>query len=257
MFINNKLSCSQQQRIQKYAKKTDSYKFFNLLTSPKLLDTVEDLLPDHRERFYPPTETLSMFLAQALNEDRSCQKAVNDAAVHRAISGLPAVSTATGGYCRARQRLPLTMVSELVCQTGKLINEQIPIQWRWQGKRVHLIDGTTVTMPDTEENQATYPQQSGQKPGLGFPICRLVGVICLSSGAVLNASIGRYKGKGSDEQSLLRHILDTFDKGDLILGDAFTALIFCWHSYVKEGLMQSLNKWVRVNGSLILGKESD
>ena len=114
----------------------------------------------------------------------------------------------------------------MVCQTGKLINEQIPIQWRWQGKRVHLIDGTTVTMPDTEENQATYPQQGGQKPGLGFPICRLVGVICLSSGAVLNASIGRFKGKGSDEQSLLRHILDTFDTGDLILGDAFYGTYF-------------------------------
>ena len=112
-------------------------------------------------------------------------------------------------------------------KTGELINSQIPAQWRWQGKRVHLIDGTTVTMPDTEENQAVYPQQGGQKPGLGFPICRLVAVICLSSGAVLNASIGRFKGKGSDEQSLLRNIMSTFNTGDLVLGDAFMALIFC------------------------------
>ena len=79
MFINNKLSCFQQQRIQKYSKKTDSYKFFNLLTSPKLLDTVEELLPAHRERLYPPTETLSMFLAQALSEDRlGARKRVTD-----------------------------------------------------------------------------------------------------------------------------------------------------------------------------------
>ena len=48
MLSNNKLPCCQQQRIQKCAKKTDSYKFFNLLTSPELLETVEELLPEHR-----------------------------------------------------------------------------------------------------------------------------------------------------------------------------------------------------------------
>ena len=66
---------------------------------------MEELLPDHRERLYPPTETLSMFLAQALSEDRSCQKAVNDAAIKRVMGGLRSVSTGTGGYCRARQLL--------------------------------------------------------------------------------------------------------------------------------------------------------
>ena len=236
MFINNKFSHCQQQRIQKYAKNSDSYQFFNLLTSPELLSTVEDLLPEHRERLYPPTETLSMFLAQALNEDRSCQKAVNDAAIQRIVGGLPAVSTATGGYCKARQRLPLPMVSELACQTGELINNQIPEQWRWKGRRVHLIDGTTVTMPDTEGNQAAYPQQSSQKSGLGFPICRLVGVICLSSGAILNASIGQFKGKGSGEQSLLRNILDTFKPGDLVLGDALYGTYFLLASLRERGV---------------------
>ncbi|MCK5355020.1 MAG: IS4 family transposase, partial [Methyloprofundus sp.] len=118
----------------------------------------------------------------------------------------------------------------------ELINNQIPEQWRWQGKRVHLIDGTTVTMPDTVKNQAVYPQQSAQKPGLGFPICRLVGVICLSSGAVLNASIGRFKGKGSDEQSLLRNIISTFNTGDLVLGDAFYGTYFLLVSLRERGI---------------------
>ncbi|OQK15117.1 transposase [Methyloprofundus sedimenti] len=236
MFINNKFLRCQQQRIKKCAEKTDSYQFFNLLTCPELLSRIDTLLPEHRERLYPPTETLSIFLAQALSEDRSCQKAVNDAAIKRIIGGLAPVSTSTGGYCRARQRLPLAMVSDLVCQTGELINCQIPEQWRWHGRRVHLIDGTTVTMPDTVENQAVYPQQSGQKPGLGFPICRLVGVICLSSGAVLNASIGRFNGKGSDEQSLLRNIIDTFDTGDLVLGDAFYGTYFLLASLREKGI---------------------
>jgi len=236
MFINNKLCHSQQQRIQKYTRQTNSHTFFNLLTSPELLSSVEELLPEHRERLYPPTETLSMFLAQGMNQDRSCQKAVNDAAIQRIASGLPAISTTTGGYCRARQRLPLAMISELVCQTGELIDKQLPSKWLWRGKRVHLIDGTTVTMPDTAENQAVYPQQSCQKAGLGFPISRLVGVICLASGAVLNASIGPFKGKGSDEQSLLRNMLGTFKTGDLVLGDALYGTYFLLASLKDQGV---------------------
>ncbi len=107
MFINNKLAKLQQQNIQQYAHNSDALSFFNQLASPELLESVEAQLPEHRERLYPPTETLSMFLAQTLNEDRSCQKVVNDAVVSRALGGLPLVSTGTGGYCRARQRLPI------------------------------------------------------------------------------------------------------------------------------------------------------
>jgi hypothetical protein len=65
-------------------------------------------------------------------------------------------------------------------------------------------------MPDTPANQTAFPQQRGQQPGLGFPICRLVGITCLASGALLNAAIGRFQGKGGDERTLLRSIQDTF-----------------------------------------------
>ncbi len=79
------------------------------------------------------------------------------------------------------------------------------------GRPVRLVDGTTVALPDTAANQAAYPQSRGQKAGLGFPICRLVGIICLASGAVLDASLGRFRGKGGDEQTLLRTMLDTLN----------------------------------------------
>ena len=124
MTTNSKLARSKQRRIQTLAKSYDSYDFFNLLTGPEMLSTVEDLLPEgHRERQFPPTETLSMFLAQAMSEDRSCQKAVNDAAVKRIVGGLTPCSTMTGGYCQARQRLPMNMVSSLVRFTGEQIND--------------------------------------------------------------------------------------------------------------------------------------
>jgi hypothetical protein len=211
----------QTARVKAHCTHSDTYSFFNLLTSDALLDTVEQLLPPHRERLYPPTETLSMFLAQAMSADRSCQNIVNQAAVQRLAGGLPVGSTSTGAYCQARQRLPLDLVAGLTRHLGGLIDAQVPDTWRWQGRRVRIVDGTTLTLPDTPANQAAFPQQQGQKPGLGFPICRLVGITCLASGVLLDAAVGRYHGKGGDEQTLLRSVQDNFKSGDIVLGDAY------------------------------------
>lgn len=226
MNATGRFANHQQKRVKSYSDNSDSYQFFNVLTSDVLLEKVEALLPAHRERLYPPTETLSMFLAQAMSADRSCQHIVNQAAVQRLAGGLCACSTDTGAYCRARQRLPREMVSSLAQSVGHLVDQCTPQQWRWQGRRVRVVDGTTVTMPDTPANQAAYPQQRGQQAGLGFPICRIVGITCLSTGTLQNAAIGRFNGKGGDEQTLLRALQDTFEAGDIVMGDAFFATYF-------------------------------
>ena len=236
MHPSQRTATPQRQRVRHYAGNTDSYAMFNLLTGPQLLDRVEQLLPEHRERLFPPTETLSMFLAQALSADGSCQQAVNDAMVKRVISGMEPGKTNTGAYCKARARLPLTMVSTLALQTGAIVAKGAAPWWHWQSREVRLVDGATVTLPDTEENQAAYPQSSSQKAGLGFPICRVVALLCLGSGALLNASTGPCEGKGSDEQSLLRSMLDTLKRDDILLGDAFYATYFLLCELVCRGV---------------------
>jgi len=110
---------TQQQFIQSQRAASSCQSTFNLLTSDILFDELEKRLPEHRERLFPPTETLSMFVTQALSADRSCQHVVNQAAVQRLVSGLPTCSTHTGAYCRARQRLPLEMVSGLTSYLGQ------------------------------------------------------------------------------------------------------------------------------------------
>ncbi len=232
----NPSACAQQRRVRTHARNSNAYAFFNLLTGPELFDQVESLLPPHRERRFPPTETLSMFLAQALSPDRSCQKAVDEAAVKRLVAGLTPCSTHTGAYCRARKRLPGEMVHTLARHTGRWVAARAPESWRWRGRRVRLVDGTTVTMPDTPANQAVYPQPRSQKPGLGFPLCRMVGIVCLGSGVVLNAATGRYRGKGGDEQSLLRSILDTLERADVLVGDAYYATYFLLCTLRERGI---------------------
>jgi hypothetical protein len=221
--------------MQRCSRGADAYSLFNLLTGPELFEKVESLLPEHRERLYPPTETLSIFLAQSLSADRSCQKAVDELALRRVSTGLSACSTHTGGYCRARARLPLEMVRELARYTGRSISAQAPRPWCWRGRAVRLVDGTTLTLADTARNQQRFPQSRSQQPGLGFPLCRMVGILCLGSGALLDAAIGPFRGKGADEGTLLRSILNSVEGGDVLLGDAYYCTYFLLCSLVERG----------------------
>ncbi len=99
-----------------------------------------------------------------------------------------------------------------------------------------MVDGTTVSMADTPENQAVFPQSRSQKPGLGFPICRLLAMFCLSSGAVLDAAISATLGKGTDEQTLLRSLLDRLEAGSVLIGDAFFPTYFLLAELKRRGV---------------------
>jgi hypothetical protein len=56
-------------------------------------------------------------------------------------------------------------VNQLATKIAELVHEKTPDDWLWKGTRIHLIDGTTLTMPDTPENQQKFPQQSTFKQG--------------------------------------------------------------------------------------------
>lgn len=225
-----------RRSIGRRLRSTEAVEYFNVLTGPELLETTEAVLPEHRERLYPPTVTLSMFMRQVLEADGSCQKAVNGWAAQRARDGLSRCSVRTGAYCRARQRLPLEMVRTLARGTGRLLSEKAARKWLWRGRRVKLVDGTGLSMPDTPENQAVYPQPSTQATGVGFPLARLVMVICLATGAAHDAALGPHSGKGSGELGLVRGLLDVFSAGDVMLADALYCNYFLIAAQMKAGV---------------------
>jgi len=130
----------------------------------------------------------------------------------------------------------LALLTQLTGKIGEIISKNTPAKWKWFGRSVRLIDGTTISMPDTEKSQKVYPQPKSQKKGLGFPICRLLAVSCLHTGVILNTSISACKGKGSDEKSLLRNVIDTFEYGDVVVGDAFFGSYFLLVEMMERGV---------------------
>ena len=109
---------------------------------------------------------------------------------------------------------------------GGTVHAEAAENWRWCGRRVKVVDGSTVSMPDTAANQKAYPQIPGQAHGVGFPIARIVVVFCLATGVVLEAAMGRCQGKQTGENSLFRSLWGTLEPDDVILGDRYYGSYF-------------------------------
>jgi hypothetical protein len=195
--------------------------FLKLLSRPLVEQACRLCNHVWRERIYTPWITLAIFLSQILSDDHSCDDAVEHFQKVRYDQGLPAVAPETSSSCEARQRLPEALTWELVRRTGQAIHCQAQAAWLFHGRSVKIIDGSTMTMPDTPGNQAAYPQLDSQAPGLGFPIARLLVVFSLAVGTVLEAALGPYQGKQTGELALLRQVLDQFQPGDIALADRF------------------------------------
>lgn len=170
-------------------------------------------------RVYTTAVTLWTFLSQVLSSDHGCVSAVAKLIAFRAANGQSIPSAQTGAYCIARDKLDEVALQRTLCQVGDAIEQAAPDHWLWLGHRVIAGDGTTLSMPDTSENQREYPQPLTQKKGCGFPLMRMVVLFAISTGVVLDMATGKYKGKLTSEVSLFRTIDDVIQETDVFLGD--------------------------------------
>lgn len=211
------------------------------------------------DRIFTPSVTTALFLSQVLSDDHSCRGAVARLLAWRAARGLPACSPDAGAYCKARKRLPEALLPRLVRHSADHLREHAPDAWFLHGRRVVIADGTTVTMPDTPENQAAYPQHSRQKPGCGSPIAQMVVLVCLATGCVLDAAIGRRVGKQTGEHALLRSLHGRLRRGDILLADAYYSSFDEVVTLVGLGIdvvmRQAGNRWTDFRRGTRLGRE--
>jgi len=180
-----------------------------------------------RDCFWSPLVTIYTFLSQVLDKDHSCRQAVARQLAWFVAHRHKACSPDTGPYCKARRRLPEPVPMQLAREVGRELHQQTPADALLGGRPIKIVDGTTVSMPDTPVNQQAYPQPATQKPGLGFPIMRIVALISLSCGAVLDLAIGPYHGKQTGETALFRLLWDQLNRGDVVLGDRYFSSF--WH----------------------------
>ena len=193
---------------------------------------------DDEDAVYTPAITLWAFLSQVLfkEEQKSCIAAVARVIALRVALKFEPCSSNTGAYCRARGKMPENAIHQLTVNVADGCEKQIDNAWLWRGRHVYLVDGTTVSMPDTPENQEVYPQQTQQREGLGFPIARVVVLLSLATAMVTDMAIGPYAGKETGESALLRSLLERFDPGDVLLADRYYCSYFMIAFLMERGI---------------------
>jgi len=207
---------------------------------PPALLAQADEGPNSRERIFSRRRTFWGFLYQVLHPGCPCRTVVRHVRAFFKLHRLGSVDKGTSAYCQARLRLPLDTLTRLRHASAARGEQLLPAQRDWFGLHPKVIDGTTVTAPDTPKNQRAYPQSRSQKPGCGFPLLKLVGVFSLATGVLLDYVKGN---KHQHELALLRKLLDQFKPKDLALADRG----FCCYVLIALFLARQVQSLLRLH----------
>jgi len=217
------------QEVRARFARNEGLPFADVLTEASILDALREQGVQYRDRVFNPVTTIWGFLSQVLSDDHSCRDTVSRVIAHRAASGLALCSPNAASYCNARARLRTGVLRTLARRTAEELQGSLPEGWKWNGRNVFIADGSHVSMPDTQENQAAYPQPQAQRPGIGFPLARLAVLLSLATGACHGMAMAPYAGKGTGEKTLLRQLYDSLGPGDVVLADAlFDDYFIAW-----------------------------
>jgi hypothetical protein len=156
------------------------------------------------------------FLWQIAQAGASCREAIRQAQSLCQRSGQAVPPDETSPYCQARGQLPLEPLEQVHRALLREAEEGLARGDLWCGHRVQVVDGATVTMPDSEANQKDYPQQSVQQPGCGFPIMRLVALFSLATGMLAAWATGNWF---DSEIGLFQNLWENLSAGEVLLGD--------------------------------------
>lgn len=185
-----------------------------ILTDAEVRAACRAVKHEHRERLFTPLVTLWGLIGQSLHADPSCRSAV---ARILATMGNIQASGETSAYCKARGRLPERMIEELSHGVAERLEAGVTAEDLWHGRRVRLVDGTGVSMPDTPGLVEAFGLPPNTKPGIGFPVAHVVGLISWSTGAVLTAGIEALR---YHERHLFRETWSDLGPEDVVVGDS-------------------------------------
>jgi len=183
---------------------------------PAPLLSSEDEGPNSRDRVFCLRLTFECFLWQMLKPKTSCREVVRQVQALFRLHGLSSIDEGDSAYVQARQRLPRQRLEQALEATARAADRRVGCDIRLQGRPVKVVDASTTQAADTTENQKRFPQPSSQKPGCGFPVIRFIGLLSLSSGAILKV---RMDSLHSHDLRLFHSLSDELDPGDIILGD--------------------------------------
>ena len=155
-------------------------------------------------------------------------------------------SPSRGTVSNARKRMPLeawSKIAEWLSKQGQAYSDKLD---QWHGHRVVAVDGTCMTAPNTKELCDTFGLSSGNTGPRLYPLIRMVCLSIVDTMIVINYHIGSYR---TDENTLLKPMLKTLRKGDILMGDRHFAGSNLYWQYMQNGLEYITRKHQRLDVS--------
>jgi hypothetical protein len=201
----------------------------------------QDEGPHSRERCWNLRLVFWTFLWQVAQTGASCREAIRQAQARCKNAGRPSPPDEDSPYCQARGGLPVERLQEIHDALCAEAVDGLAAKDLWCGHHVVVVDGSSITAPDTPANQKAFPQQSVQKRGCGFPIVRLVALLSLSTGMLITWATGPWL---THEVGLLQTLWDALHPGDVLLADRG----FCNWGLLAQCLQRKVHAVFRVKG---------
>lgn len=201
----------------------------------------EDDGPHSRERCWSLRLVFWTFLWQVAQSGASCREAIRQAQALCQVNGRRPPPDTTSPYCQARAALPIERLDQIGEALIREADQGVRERDLWCGHRVLTVDGTCVTAPDTELNQSSFPQQSVQAPGCGFPLIRIVALLSLTTGMITAWVKGHYR---QHEVSLFASLWEHLRPNDVLLGDRG----FCFWGLLAQCQRRQVHAVFRVKG---------
>lgn len=198
--------------------------------------------PHSRRRYWPLRRVFWTFLWQVAQAGASCREAIRQAQSLCRLQAQPVPPNPTSPYCQARAQLPLERLDTIHSTIVEEAEAGLAAHDLWCGHHVRVVDGTTVTLPDTPKNQQAYPQQSVQKPGCGFPILRLVSLFSLATGLIGAWASGNWH---QHELMLLQQLWEQLRPNEVLLADRG----FCGWGLLAQCRQRGIHAVFRLRGS--------
>lgn len=233
---------AQIEKVKRLESLGELYELFGEFLPDHLLSKSEEG-PNSRERFFTPKVTFWAFVSQVLDVGSACRDAVRRVEawwrwMQKDRTGEPPLTSSA--YCQARARLDMQTLRLIHGHLAWSLDRRIAGAQLWLGRKVKIVDGTTLSMPDTPGNQQSWPQPSTQKEGLGFPCMKLTGIFCLASGGLEDYATGTLH---QHESVLFRSLWDNLDKGDVMLGDRG----FCSYAALAQLSQRGIDSVMRLH----------
>lgn len=198
----------------------------DLVGLPDLQKVFDDEECLEARRVYTQAPTLVLLILQRLGGGLSLSDVVQELLTHHRDL-LPAnrrveertLSENNSAYNKARKRLPLEKVkafADAIC--NHLAERSEPV---WQGRRVMILDGTTITLPPTPALKTAFPPATNQHGESVWPVAMLMVASELATGCVLTPEIGAMYGpNNTSEAAQAECIISRLPSNAMVLADS-------------------------------------